>query len=198
LGLSGLDHVLIREMPVGVKQRVALVSSLLHDPEVVFLDEPTAGVDVLNRHVFWDLIRELAAEGKTLFVTTHYLDEMEYAYHVGFIDNGKLIGFDSPLGLKMAFAGGYPVVLHHDDRSTLLRAETRVRAAGYTVSTTSEGTSLTVRVMLTDASSTTLDRLRHHLHALDPTLDFTADLPSIEEVFAGMIRQRQTQEVGTQ
>jgi len=181
-------------MSAGVKQRVALVSSLLHDPEVVFLDEPTAGVDVLNRHVFWDLIRELAAEGKTLFVTTHYLDEMEYAYHVGFIDNGKLIGFDSPLGLKMAFAGGYPVVLHHDDRSALLRAETRVRAAGYTVSTTSEGTSLTVRIILPDANSVTFDRLRHYLQALDPTLDFTADLPSIEAVFAGMIRQRQTQE----
>lgn len=198
LGLSGLDHVLIREMSAGLKQRVALVSALLHDPEVVFLDEPTAGVDVLNRHVFWDLIRELAAEGKTLFVTTHYLDEMEYAYHVGFIDQGKLIGFDSPLGLKSTFAGGYPVILHHDDRPTLLRAEAHIRSAGYTVNTTDEDTKLTVRVILTDANAATLDRLRHDLQVIDPMLDFTADLPSIEEVFAGMIRQRQTQEARVQ
>ena len=198
LGLSGLDHVLTREMSAGLKQRVALVSSLLHDPEIVFLDEPTAGVDVLNRQLFWDLIRELAAEGKTLFVTTHYLDEMEYAYRVGFIDKGQLIGFDSPLGLKIAFAGGYPVRLRHDDLPTLLRAEAPLRSAGYTVNTTGEEIDPTVHVLLADASSATLGRLRHDLHAIDPRLDFTADLPSIENVFAGMIRRRQTQGEHTQ
>jgi len=198
LGLSGLDHTLIREMSVGLKQRVALVSALLHDPEIVFLDEPTAGVDVLNRQVFWDLIRELAAEGKTLFVTTHYLDEMEYAHHVGFIDKGKLIGFDSPLGLKIAFAGGYPVRLRHDDPSVLIRAETHLRSAGYPVTVANEGEGRTMRVTLTDVSTAELDRFRHELHAIAPTLDFTDDLPSIEEVFAGMIRRRQAQEEGVQ
>jgi len=198
LGLAGFDHVLIREMSVGLKQRVALVSALLHDPEIVFLDEPTAGVDVLNRQVFWDLIRELAAEGKTLFVTTHYLDEMEYTDHVGFIDKGKLIGFDSPLGLKIAFSGGYPVRLRHDDRSVLTGAEAHVRSAGYTVTTAGEGEDRTIRVKLPDASSTILDRFRQELHAIAPTLDFTGDLPSIEEVFTGMIRRRQTQEGGVQ
>ena len=198
LGLSGLDHTLIREMSVGLKQRVALVSALLHDPEIVFLDEPTAGVDVLNRQVFWDLIRELAAEGKSLFVTTHYLDEMEYAHHVGFIDKGKLIGFDSPLGLKIAFAGGYPVRLRHDDPSVLMRAETHVRSAGYPVTVANEGEGRTIRVRLTDVSTAGLDRFRHELHAIAPALDFTGDLPSIEEVFAGMIRRRQAQEEGVQ
>jgi len=198
LGLSGLDHTLIREMSVGLKQRVALVSALLHDPEIVFLDEPTAGVDVLNRQVFWDLIRELAAEGKTLFVTTHYLDEMEYAHHVGFIDKGKLIGFDSPLGLKIAFAGGYPVRLRHDDPSVLMRAETHVRSAGYPVTVANEGEGRTIRVTLTDVSTAGLDRFRHELHVIAPALDFTDDLPSIEEVFAGMIRRRQAQEEGVQ
>src|SRR5262249_60229718 len=98
---------LVREPPGGIKQRLALACSLLHDPDVVFLDEPTAGVDLLNRQVFWDLIRELAAEGKTLFVTTHYLDEMEHAHRIGFIDRGKHIGSDSPLGLKVTFAARY-------------------------------------------------------------------------------------------
>jgi drug efflux transport system ATP-binding protein len=198
LGLSGFDHTLIRELSAGLKQRVALVSALLHDPEIVFLDEPTAGVDVLNRQVFWDLIRELAAGGKTLFVTTHYLDEMEYASHVGFIDKGKLIGFDSPFGLKLTFAGGYPIRLLHDDRATLLRAAAHIQSVGYAVNTTGEEEALTVRIRLPDASLATLDRLRQELHMIDSTLDFTADLPSIEEVFAGMIRQRQTQGEGTQ
>ena len=76
LGLEGLDHSFIHSLPSGIKQRVALMCSLLHDPDIIFLDEPTAGVDVVNRQVFWALIRELAQEGKTLFVTTHYLDEM--------------------------------------------------------------------------------------------------------------------------
>src|SRR5215471_17083660 len=115
LSLGGQERILVRELPSGIKQRIALACSLLHNPDIVFLDEPTAGVDLINRHVFWDLIRELAADGKTLFVTTHYLDEMEHAHHVGFIDQGKLIGLDTPLGLKMAFVGGYRVRLLHED-----------------------------------------------------------------------------------
>jgi ABC-2 type transport system ATP-binding protein len=187
LGLVDLDQTLVRELPTGMKQRVALACSLLHDPEIIFLDEPTAGVDLLNRQVFWTLIRELAAEGKTLFVTTHYLDEMEYTHHVGFIDQGKLIGFDSPLGLKMSFAGGYRVRLLHDDLQVVLRAGAALRAAGYTVESTDEGE---VRLLLPDGDRVSLHSFRDRLHALDPALEFTAALPSIEQVFAGMIRKR--------
>lgn len=188
LGLAGQENTLIRELPGGIKQRIALACSLLHDPDLIFLDEPTAGVDVINRQVFWGLIRELAAEGKTLFVTTHYLDEMEYAHHVGFIDRGKLIGFDSPLGLKMHFAGGYRVRLLHDDPQVLAQAATALPPLGYAVTPGSNGE---IQLLLTDGSKASLDRLRHHLHTLDPALDCTAALPSIEEVFAGMIQQRQ-------
>jgi ABC-2 type transport system ATP-binding protein len=188
LGLAGQENTLIRELPGGIKQRIALACSLLHDPDLIFLDEPTAGVDVINRQVFWGLIRELAAEGKTLFVTTHYLDEMEYAHHVGFIDRGQLIGFDTPLGLKVTFAGGYRVRLLHEDPQLLAGAAAALQAAGYVAE--SDGSSA-VRILLTDGSRASLDRLRHHLHALDPSLDCTAVLPSIEAVFAGMIRQRQ-------
>ncbi|MBI3301266.1 MAG: ABC transporter ATP-binding protein, partial [Deltaproteobacteria bacterium] len=188
LGLTGQENALIRALPGGIKQRIALACALLHDPDIIFLDEPTAGVDLINRHVFWGLIRELAAEGKTLFVTTHYLDEMEHAHHVGFIDRGKLIGFDSPLGLKVTFAGGYRVRLLHDEPRVLTKAAEALRSAGYTVDLGSNGE---VRVRLTDESRAGLERLRHHLHALDPALDFTVALPSIEEVFASMIRQRQ-------
>ena len=189
LGLTGQEHLLVRALPSGIKQRIALACSLLHDPEIVFLDEPTAGVDLINRQVFWDLIRELAAEGKTLFVTTHYLDEMENAHHVGFIDEGKLIGFDTPLGLKISFVGGYRMRVLHDDPQVLQRAGSLLRAAGYTSDLDPHGD---VFLLLEDHDKSTLDQLRHHLHAIHPTLDCTAALPSIEEVFAGRIRQRQT------
>ena len=189
LGLVGRENTLVRELPSGIKQRIALACALLHDPDIIFLDEPTAGVDLINRQVFWDLIRELAAEGKTLFVTTHYLDEMEYAHHVGFIDRGQLIGFDSPLGLKMTFAGGYRVRLLHDDPQVLAQAADALRSAGYIIAPRSNGE---VQLLLADGSKAQLDRLRHTLQTLDPRLDFTAALPSIEEVFAGMIRQRRS------
>jgi ABC-2 type transport system ATP-binding protein len=188
LGLDGQENTLIRELPGGIKQRIALACSLLHDPEIIFLDEPTAGVDLINRQVFWTLIRELATEGKTLFVTTHYLDEMEYAHHVGFIDQGQLIGLDTPLRLKMTFAGGYRVRLLHTDPTVLQQAAIVLRTAGSTVEITNDGE---VQVLLSDGSKPTVDRLRHQLHTLNPTLEFTAALPSLEKVFAGMIRQRQ-------
>ncbi|MGE0821789.1 MAG: ABC transporter ATP-binding protein [Candidatus Binatia bacterium] len=192
LGIARLDHTLVRELPAGLKQRVALISALLHNPEIVFLDEPTAGVDIINRQVFWALIRELAAEGKTLFVTTHYLDEMEYTNHVGFIDRGKLIGFDSPLGLKITFAGGYPVRLHHDDARVLAAAKERLQAEGHPVTVLPrEGAKEEIQVLLKDGAPARLSRFRQELHQLDPTLDCTAALPSIEEVFSGMIRRQE-------
>lgn len=189
LGLVGQDRALVRALPSGIKQRIALACALLHDPDIVFLDEPTAGVDLINRQVFWALIRDLAAEGKTLFVTTHYLDEMEHTHHVGFIDQGKLIGFDTPLGLKIAFVGGYRVRLLHDDPLVCTAAAATLRTSGYEVT---EDTGEIV-ILLADNTRERLDRLRHDLHRQHPALEYTAALPSIEEVFAGKIRQRQEQ-----
>jgi ABC-type multidrug transport system ATPase subunit len=145
-------------------------------------------VDLINRQVFWDLIRDLAAEDKTLFVTTHYLDEMENAHHVGFIDQGRLIGFDTPLGLKIAFIGGYRVRLLHDDPQVLHQAYATLRAAGYSSTMDEHGDAF---LLLAHHEKPQLEQLRRDLHALHPTLDYTATLPSIEEVFAGKIRQRQ-------
>ncbi len=190
LHLNGHERALVRGLPSGIKQRIALACSLLHNPEIVFLDEPTAGVDLINRQVFWDLIQDLAAEGKTLFVTTHYLDEMEHAHRVGFIDQGQLIGLDTPLGLKIDFAGGYRVRLLHDDPQVLRTAATSLGAMGYSVQ--SDGSN-DVFLLLQDNAKDRLSQLRHALHDLSPTLEYTAELPSIEEVFAGRIRQRQAQ-----
>lgn len=94
------EDSLVRNLSGGIKQQVSLVASLLHDPELVFLDEPTAGVSPAYRQRFWSLIRELASQGKTVFVTTHYMDEAEQCERIALLKTGELIALDSPLGLK--------------------------------------------------------------------------------------------------
>lgn len=104
--VSQLKHLrksLTGDLPVGWKQRLALACALLHEPQVVFLDEPTAGVDPISRRQFWDLIYELASEGITMFVTTHFLDEAEHCTKIGLIDSGKIVAQDSPAKLKKYF-----------------------------------------------------------------------------------------------
>ena len=193
LGLEGLDRSFVHALPSGIKHRVALVCSLLHDPDIIFLDEPTAGVDVVNRQLFWRLIRELAQEGKTLFVTTHYLDEMEYTDRMGFIDRGQLIGLDTPTGLKIRFAGGYRVRLVHPDQAFAHKAAQRLRENYHlqrTEAQAQEEEQSTV-ILLPNDDTQTVQQLRQALTAIDPELGLAPALPSIEEVFAGMIRQRQ-------
>ncbi len=89
-----------RDLAVGWKQRLALGCAILHKPEIIFLDEPTAGVDPVSRRKFWNLIYNLAEEGITVFVTTHYLDEAEYCNRIGLIFNGKIKAIGSPPDLK--------------------------------------------------------------------------------------------------
>ncbi len=97
--LVGLLSAKTADLPGGTRQRVALATSLLQEPAIVFLDEPTAGVDPLSRRMFWDLIRALAAAGTTVFVTTHHLDEAEECGRVGLMVDGKLVALDTPAAL---------------------------------------------------------------------------------------------------
>lgn len=93
-------------LPGGIRQRLALCCSLLHRPKIVFLDEPTAGVDPAVRREFWTLIRALSRQGVTVFVTTHYMDEAEYCARIGMMADGKLRALDTPTGLKRAWVPG--------------------------------------------------------------------------------------------
>ena len=93
---------LVRDLSGGMKQQVSLAASLLHDPEIVFLDEPTAGVTSAARARFWALIQSLAKEGKTIFVTTHYMDEAEQCERIALMRAGEIIALDGPKGLKSA------------------------------------------------------------------------------------------------
>ncbi len=101
--LGDVGDVTTGELPGGLRQRLALACAILHRPEILFLDEPTAGVDPLARRGFWRIIRDLARDGTTVFVTTHYLDEAEYCARIGLMVDGKLVALDTPAGLKRAW-----------------------------------------------------------------------------------------------
>jgi ABC-2 type transport system ATP-binding protein len=104
--LEGQARVRVSDLPGGWRQRLALACSILHEPRIVFLDEPTAGVDPVSRRSFWALVRRLASHGTTVLVTTHYMDEAEYCDRVGLMVDGRLEALDTPQGLKAAHVPG--------------------------------------------------------------------------------------------
>lgn len=101
-GLTGRENEMTSNLSGGWKQRLALGCSILHDPSIVFLDEPTGGVDPKSRRLFWEIIYSLARNGTTILVTTHFMDEAERCDEIGFIFEGRLIASNTPAGLKQA------------------------------------------------------------------------------------------------
>lgn len=97
-------NTLVGSLPLGWKQKLSFAVATIHRPEIVFLDEPTGGVDPITRRQFWELIYEAAAEGTTIFVTTHYMDEAEYCSRVSIMVDGKIAALDTPTRLKQQFA----------------------------------------------------------------------------------------------
>jgi ABC-2 type transport system ATP-binding protein len=103
LGLEKVAHQLVGALPLGWKQKISFSVALLHDPKIVFLDEPTGGVDPITRRQFWEMIYKAAHQGATVFVTTHYMDEAEYCDRVSIMVNGKIEALDTPKKLKEQF-----------------------------------------------------------------------------------------------
>jgi len=101
-GLTDQRKRLTGELPLGIKQRLALGCAVLHEPPILFLDEPTSGVDPLSRRRFWDLIHALTERGTTVFVSTHYMEEAEYCHRLALMNRGKLIALDTPVRLRNA------------------------------------------------------------------------------------------------
>lgn len=182
LDLRDYLNQLSSALPAGVKQRLALGVSYLHQPEILFLDEPTAGVDPSQRRIFWDWIYDLAKSGVAIFVTTHYMDEVEHCTRVGVITEGRLIAIGSTLELKGKSAGGFPTKLKIDknvirkNHSDLIdRFKLKETSDGYTTVLDSEDEMSQIRKSLTDSG-------------LDFKLNF--ELPSMETVVTGLMERR--------
>lgn len=103
LEMENMRDTLVRDIPVGWRQKLAFATATIHRPDVVFLDEPTGGVDPITRRRFWELIYKSASEGMTVFVTTHYLDEAEYCDRVSIMVDGRIDALDSPRELKRKY-----------------------------------------------------------------------------------------------
>jgi ABC-2 type transport system ATP-binding protein len=130
------------DLPGGIRQRLALASAMIHQPPLLFLDEPTAGVDPIARRAFWELIRRLAKSGTTIFVTTHYMDEAEYCDRIGLMVSGRLVALDTPAKLKRDHVPGHLYQIEGDE---LDRAAEALRPVDGVIDVQPFGASLHVR-----------------------------------------------------
>jgi len=124
LQLGNITKTKVGDLPLGWKQKLAFSVALLHEPKIVFLDEPTGGVDPITRRQFWELIYAEAHKGTTIFVTTHYMDEAEYCNRVSIMVDGKIEALDSPKNLKKQFnAKSMDEVFHKLARKSTRKAD---------------------------------------------------------------------------
>ena len=122
LDLEGERNTLVDALPLGWKQKLAFSVAIIHEPRIVFLDEPTGGVDPVTRRQFWELIYKAAERNITVFVTTHYMDEAEYCNRVSIMVDGKIEALDSPAALKSSF--------HAENMNDVFRALARKATRG--------------------------------------------------------------------
>ena len=120
-GLVGHEQTPTRDLAGGWRQRLALGAAILHRPQIVFLDEPTAGVDPLSRRAFWELLYHLIRQDITVFVTTHYMDEAEHCHRLAFIQHGKLIAYGNPEKIKREMMRGQVLEIVADDPPRALK-----------------------------------------------------------------------------
>ena len=184
--LEKRGDTLTRLLPAGWKQRLALGCAILHQPPILFLDEPTSGVDPIARRSFWDLIYQLSAEGRTVFVTTHYMDEAEYCHRLALMHRGRIIGLGPAGELKAAMVSHRLMHLETTDVLESLRAlehsDAVIEAAVF-----GSGLHLTVHDPAAAERA-----VREALSERGIEIKRLAVIePSMEDVFVGMIEQEE-------
>jgi ABC-2 type transport system ATP-binding protein len=129
-GLEGRERTHTKDLAGGWRQRLALSVAIMHQPEVIFLDEPTAGVDPVSRREFWDLLYELVSGGVTVFVTTHYMDEAEHCHRLAFIQEGQIIAYGAPEDIKQKTMIGQVLEISPSDPAEAMAVLEEVKQAG--------------------------------------------------------------------
>ena len=180
-GLEGREDALVRTLAGGWKQRLALGCAILHRPPVLFLDEPTSGVEPEARRKFWDLIHRLASEGVTILASTHYMEEAEYCNRIALINAGKLVAIGSPGEMRRRELGG---ALYELDCTALGAALVTLRRAPGVIDAAIFGDKLHV---LLESTASAAD-----LPAMLARQDITAGpphaiVPSLEDVFVQLV-----------
>jgi ABC-2 type transport system ATP-binding protein len=169
-------------LPGGIRQRLALGCAILHRPAVLFLDEPTAGVDPVARRHFWRFIRRLAREGTTIFVTTHYLDEAEYCGRIGLMVDGRLVALDTPAALKRRYVPGQ--VLSVRGRN-LAPAAADLRSRPGIIAVEPFGAGLHLQVAAADWDAVSVARTLTSAGA--QAVEVEAGEPTLEDVFLAVV-----------
>ena len=184
-GLEDKHKDATRELPGGLKQRLALGCAILHEPPILFLDEPTSGVDPVARRNFWELIYQLSQAGHTIFVTTHYMDEAEYCHRVALMYAGRVIALGSPAELKQNFGARHLLMLETND---LLGAMRALQGGKGIVDVAVFGSGLHVTVV----EERGIEDIRTVLGAAGIRVDNLEPIPpSMEDVFVGLIEEQE-------
>jgi ABC-2 type transport system ATP-binding protein len=175
-----------RLLPGGLKQRLALGCAILHEPPILFLDEPTSGVDPIARRNFWDLIYQLSAAGQTIFVSTHYMDEAEYCHRLALMYRGKVIALGTPPELKQSLQKRQ--ILHLEVSDVLGSMQQLEKIEGVSdVAVFGGGLHVT-----TEDASSAIPKIRSALEAAGITVsELEQILPSMEDVFVAMIEEEE-------
>jgi len=182
-GLSNDRDRLTAELPLGFKQRLALGCAVIHEPPILFLDEPTSGVDPVARRAFWDLIYEFAEAGTTVFVSTHYMEEAEYCHRLALMNRGKLIALDRPPSLKTML--DQPILRLETDNTP--KAVAALQGTPGVVDAAMYGRA--IHVTVTD-ETTAPDIVRASLAAAGRTCESLEHItPSLEDVFVWLVRR---------
>ncbi len=187
LQISGLENrhtTMTRLLPGGWKQRLALGCAILHEPPILFLDEPTSGVDPIARRNFWDLIYQLSAKGQTIFVTTHYMDEAEYCHRLALMHRGRIIALGSTATLKERLKS---YQLMHLDSSDLFESMKALEGAEGILETAVFGSGLHITVRDPRMASAIIQDELSKRHIRIDRLEVIA--PSMEDVFVAMIEE---------
>jgi ABC-2 type transport system ATP-binding protein len=197
-GLTGREQSKTKELSGGWRQRLALGAAIIHQPELIFLDEPTAGVDPVSRRAFWDLLYHLVGEGITVFVTTHYMDEAEHCHKLAFIQHGSIIASGTPQTIKQETISGKILELECNDPSSALEILKNVKSNFPIQEITLYGALIHIQIRreLNDLNRLQKSILNALKNAGQTSCSINVIEPSLEDVFIARMESDQTLNVG--